>query len=70
MFDYGFSYANSGESCFLDNRKKQIILDIIESYLFVEDEEDESTIARDLKNIQIAEQELLNGKASQRQRRT
>jgi len=53
----------------LDSQKQQLILDIIESYLFVEDDEDEETIARDLQNIEIAEQELLNGEATHRQRR-
>jgi len=53
----------------MSRRKQQLILDIIESYLFVEDDEDEETIARDLQNIEIAEQELLNGEATHRQRR-
>jgi len=53
----------------LDIRKQQLILDIIESYLFVEDDEDEETIAKDLQNIEIAEQQLLDGDATHRQRR-
>ena len=53
----------------LDNQKQQLILEIIESYLFVEDDEDEETITNDLRNIEIAEQGLLNGEAIRRQRR-
>jgi len=54
---------------YLDNRKQQLILDIIESYLFVEDDEDPETIARDLQNIEIAERELLSGEATTRKRK-
>ena len=53
----------------LDINKQQLILNLIESYLFVEDDEDEETIIRDLKNIEIAEQEFLKGEATQRQRK-
>lgn len=45
----------------LDINKQQLILNLIESYLFVKDDEDEETIARDLQNIEIAEQEPLKG---------
>ncbi|MCL2574005.1 MAG: hypothetical protein FWE34_05565 [Defluviitaleaceae bacterium] len=54
---------------YLDSRKQQLVLDIIESYLFVEDDEDEETIAQDLRNIEIAEKGLLNGEATQRKRK-
>ena len=53
----------------LDINKQQLILSLIESYLFVEDDEDENTIARDLQNIEIAEQEFLRGEATERKRK-